>query len=519
MSTGAFELGWELAGERRARKQQLSDEERQLKVSNLYDQGHKLAATIPQLSGDERERAMQQLVDVEQNIADIYHPQKNPGALRKDWDLLKSLILRKPRSVPLNFDPTRTTTQTPDFTLPGTDITLPGSTYDVRPAPQAMTPQQRQEMQNRDQARRAAELDVAAAGLSPEQQAAINAREKLAEQDAMLDWAKKHGVSGEALQELTQTLAGLPKRAKLAPLGKPYKGPDGKYYQPVRDPDTGLIADEPMPANYTPPASTAAPTRAWKKDASGRIVSFLLDRTTGQPVPNSERSDLLPPAYLTGKMTTGFHYWQDDDGNIHATPETRTTAPVLPGGAPRSTTDGTGAPSSARSRRAPSSAAPSSGVKGDRILGHGRTPELSKARASLADATKIARLADTLVADADKAHQDGRNVAEQDALFVLALIRSEAGRVNQKEIEQIFQAGGIEEGPERWAARIGHGELSDDLRSQLQRFTHQQVDAAQAAVNSLTGGQASFTPGAGRTTPSTGTSADDLFLQGLSSKK
>lgn len=168
MSTAAFGLGFTSMqarlAERRQRREQLEDEARRFEVTRLYDAGHNLAQTIPSLSGDARDRATQQLTDVEEQIRNIYHPQKNPGALQRDWDHLASLIRRKPRPVPVNFDPTRTTTRT-------TDITIPGSTYDVRPASQAMTRQQQQQIANRLAARWQAQLDVASAGPTPEQQA------------------------------------------------------------------------------------------------------------------------------------------------------------------------------------------------------------------------------------------------------------------------------------------------------------------------------------------------------------
>ena len=75
--------------------------------------------------------------------------------------------------MPVNFDPTRTTTRTPDIVVPGTDITLPGRTVDVRPAAAILSPQQRGQMVEHDAARRTAEQAVEAAGLSPEEEAQI----------------------------------------------------------------------------------------------------------------------------------------------------------------------------------------------------------------------------------------------------------------------------------------------------------------------------------------------------------
>jgi hypothetical protein len=229
--------------------------------------------------------------------------------------------------------------------------------------------------------------------------------------------------------------------------------------------------------------------RAWKKDASGRIVSVLLDPQTNQPITGTEDSSILPPPYLTTRISTGMYHWVDEDNRIHETPETRTTRPVLPGAGTTPTGGAPPAPGAAGPKQPANpepGTTPLAGAKtGDRILGTKGSGPLNKARSAYSDAVKISNLADQLVADAEKAHKEGRSVSEQDALFVLSLIRSEAGRVNQQEIAQLFNAGGIAEAPERWAAKVGHGELSTNLRKQLQDFTHKQAKAAYDAVEAL----------------------------------
>jgi len=76
-------------------------------------------------------------------------------------------------------------------------------------------------------------------------------------------------------------------------------------------------------------------------------------------------------------------------------------------------------------------------------------------------------------------------MSEADTQFILTLIRSEAGRVNQQEIASMFNAGGIAEAPERWVAKIGHGQLSPNLRKQAVDFTHAITKASNAAVKAL----------------------------------
>jgi hypothetical protein len=470
----AFSAGWasgeRLADERRARKWQLADEERQFTVSNLYNKGQALAKAIPSLSGDQRTTAMGDLSDIEADLAKIYHPDHNPGALQKDWQWLQGLI-RKPKPAPAVLQKT-TEPGTPEETMSmgGEQIKLPATPpYQfVQPITSAMTSRQRQGMAEREKARAAAEIDVEAAGLNPEQVAQAERQTEEATRDWQLEWAKRHGVSDEAITELTEHLAGVPTvRLQMKPLAgtKPYKGSDGRFYQSVQDQRTGEITAMPMPEGYVPPPPASGPIRAWKRAANGKVVSLLIDRQTNKPIPGTENADILPPPYLTQRISQGFFYYVDEDNQVHEIPETRSSGPVLGSGG-----------------KAPSGAQGIPGTEinshtgGDRVIGVKGSAALNKARSNYADAVKIADLADGLVEDHN---------SEKDALFVLSLIRSEAGRVNQKEIDLLFSAGGIGEGPERWAAKLGHGELPQDLRLQLQNFTNAQVGAAKAAVDAL----------------------------------
>jgi hypothetical protein len=190
-SEGAWNLGWQTgqnrATERRERRQALSDEQRQLHVTGLYGKGNAIAKTIPSLAegSAERQKAMGQLTDIEAELHTIYHPLNNPGALQKDWRWLSELFARK-RAAPAPEVFAKTVAPgTPETTINmnGQTITLPATpAYSTaRPQPQAMTPPQRQRMANRDAARQRAEQDVAAVGLSPEQEAAAGVRSKMAQ--------------------------------------------------------------------------------------------------------------------------------------------------------------------------------------------------------------------------------------------------------------------------------------------------------------------------------------------------
>jgi hypothetical protein len=296
-----FQLAEDAMARRRERKQQLSDEERQLRVSDLYDKGHRLAATIPQLSGDERQKAMGQLTDIEASIHSIYHPDNAaPGALQRDWDFLKGLITRKPRPIPLNvsYDSTVTsdinlpaagesmqvatvpatqtttgyrdpvtgnlrTTTTADpglpaasISMPGAPLTIPGGrSVDVRPAPAAMTKQQRRQMAQRDEARKQAQLDVAAAGLSPEEEAAATSRKNLAYITQARKDFKSANPDATPAQEAAFVSDLITKTYGITqkPVWKEFAGPNGEK--------DWLDITQPIPPGYTATGAETTDTR------------------------------------------------------------------------------------------------------------------------------------------------------------------------------------------------------------------------------------------------------------------
>lgn len=267
--------------------------------------------------------------------------------------------------------------------------------------------------------------------------------------------------------------------------------------------------------------SEGKPTRAWSRDRSGRIFSLLLDPKTNQMVPGSENYDLLPPPYLTSRISIGTYHWVDEDNAIHETPEIRRTAPVLPplggggqvqappaapgqaasGSAPAAPAQGGAAPHARPA--APTASRPparliqpgtqeSKNAIKDRILGYKGSSVLNHANQVYGSAVSTAALADRL---AQRAQMYPNDMAEADTNFVLSLIRSEAGRVNQQEIAMLFNAGGVSEGPERWVARVGHGQLSPNLRKQLIDLVHDEKDAAYLAVQAARhGGTGAQTP-------------------------
>jgi len=291
----AWQSGWDTAAgllaERRARKEMLSDEERQAKVSDLYAKRQQLAHAMPSLSGDHRERAMEALTDIEGAIEQVYHPDHAPGALQKDWGWLKQLITRNKPIVPASIEiPASTTADTtikpeaqavtlpatssyqsaqlrkplepgtPEATikLPGSEVTIPGTSQPrVVPAAASMTPYQRKLQAQRDRARKAAALDVEA-GTSPEEEAEADSRKNLAfiQQSVKAYAAANPNASSEQKAEffndlITKTF-GL---AQTKPAWKEYVSPDGsKQWFDASRPDL-------IPSGWTATGAESADTR------------------------------------------------------------------------------------------------------------------------------------------------------------------------------------------------------------------------------------------------------------------
>jgi hypothetical protein len=187
----AWNLGWQSASDamrhHRERQEALADEERQYKVADLYNKGNALAKLVPTLTGNDRDKAMSQLADIESGIADAYHPTKAPGALERDWNWLVGHIHRNPPPGAVWAKATEKGTPAATLSMGGQDVTLPATpaytTVAMKPA--AMTKEQRQRMARRDEATKAAELDVASEQ-TPEQEAAIDVRKTDAEIEAKM---------------------------------------------------------------------------------------------------------------------------------------------------------------------------------------------------------------------------------------------------------------------------------------------------------------------------------------------
>ena len=159
-------------------------------------------------------------------------------------------------------------------------------------------------------------------------------------------------------------------------------GPDGKQH--AFEVQGGKFVEVEGAEGMTPASKSAKPVRAFI-NKGGKPTSVLIDPGTNQVVPGSENPLIEPPSSLTGRVTTGFYHWTDGEGNLHAVPETRTSAPAL-GGRPSESVPSGGEPApprAPRAARAPGVPPPAAGgPAGDRVLGnkapkHG-TPEQFK---------------------------------------------------------------------------------------------------------------------------------------------
>lgn len=136
-SDSAWNEGWtqgrEAAQHRRDRKDMLSDEDRQIKAKDLIDTRNGILQKLPTLVGPNGEKtpeyndAYQSLTQAQQGLAELYHPDKAPGALQKDWHFLLEKMHGGTGSKDKTPPAASTTSQTPEMTLntPAAPITTP----------------------------------------------------------------------------------------------------------------------------------------------------------------------------------------------------------------------------------------------------------------------------------------------------------------------------------------------------------------------------------------------------------
>lgn len=321
--------------------------------------------------------------------------------------------------------------------------------------------------------------------------------------DATIEWAKKHGIDEDQIKDLQAVLAGIPATLLKPPAEKSGQWKvvsgnlaNGDAFSYKISGNSGKITDlygNEVPKGYLDgfkeaPKGTPKPKQAWSRDADGRYVSVMLD-ANNQKIKGTENYDVIPPASIVGRVTTGQYHWVDEDGNVHSTEETRTSRPMEQGGgaappqsAPSVPPAGTPAVGSAPASNQPSAApkpAPAAGIPKTPaearsvILGNKGTPAITDARKNLDTAKGLM----TKAQDAWDHHS-----ATNDKTLVISLIRDAAGRFNKSEYDALISKAGFGNTLEAYANSITTGELPIDIRRQL-------VDAAR---NNLAGAQSTY---------------------------
>jgi hypothetical protein len=146
----------------------------------------------------------------------------------------------------------------------------------------------------------------AAPGISPADALSAGASDpEAAKRDATLAWAQKHGVTGDALQELTEKILGVPASTWSVPSGdKPFQSTaDGKWYRKVFDKQTGTFRDEPMGEGYQPPTTEKLrETLEPDKNSPTGYSKVSYDLETGNE--KSRQLNALPPRGLISSEST-----------------------------------------------------------------------------------------------------------------------------------------------------------------------------------------------------------------------
>ena len=295
----------------------------------------------------------------------------------------------------------------------------------------------------------------------------IEQQEKGREQEQNIEHArallKKYGASDQTIQSITESMIAGPKASVTQkPVFKLFKLKDGGLqYFDVND-------KESIPPDATAVASgsmTPKPRKAWGKDTKGKLFSVLLDPFTNQEVPNSRNYSEQPPSSITGRITTGFYHFVDDQGNVHQVRETRTSMPSA--------------------STVPSNLDKPSGKSGDSILGHKETAPQAKAHRDYLEAYALAKKADEVAKNPTDAFNQKR--------LAVALEKVSAGRFTQSALDYVKNIGwgnSIEE----WANKPGTGALPEELVRQMVAGAHEEMDAKKAAWDESMNGGSSNAP-------------------------
>jgi hypothetical protein len=498
-NVGVFESGYEqglgIGTEKRARKQ----EEHELRIQTLLDQQEKLQKKRAAVKGTPEEAANNQ--DIYNNqaaIIEAYHPDHHPDAIAKYGHLLmeRMHLMKQPTS--------QSVASQPSITIPGemgaASTVLPAGPQTTVVGP-AMTPHQRDQFNKKQQVIQSRTSALEAAAPATEEEAAQQRRIAEADSRAIIDSMKEtfHRLVPNPTPEQQDQFDSVVLQAALGikptqqagnwvekpghlkdgtPATLLYNSKDGTYKT-----RTGEEVSQEVLAQWT---EDAKPTKMTANDRLWDAYAATLHKTTDQLTMQDKPGFELWLNGLKMRSTNRQAIIYDRDGNGYIIDLTSTSGPVevgvIPkGGTAPSASSGAGAPPSATpgAGRAPSTPSRSGATGGVGILHliqnfKKATPDYTKAKAMADSTNDIAILADKWI------QHPG---SEADKNFVLALIRSEAGRVNQQEIQMMMTAGGAGMFIPRALANLTTGELPPELRQQLVDFVHLQQAAAKQVLD------------------------------------
>jgi hypothetical protein len=338
MASGeAWQSGWnlgsQLAQQRTARKQQLSDEEFQTHFSDLQQDIGNLQTKLSTVKPGTPEYlktqyALQQAIESRNGLF-----AQQPGALHKFGHLLH--LTKGGGKQPAVAPPV---IGQPTMDIGGEKVPT-GAAYMIR-GPQ--TPAQLRAQAEAQ--RKATAAPTYVAPQTPWEKYLANYQEVM-------------GSGAQPSDEQKKEFALTGKITEPKPTGESFKTqtltlPNGTTLTAQQDIKSGkwqYLTGEQIPNDVLQGAKIAPkelqPKTAWARDKSGKIYSVNLDAKTHQEIPGSRNYSLVPPASLTGRITTGFyHYYDPETGQVIQVPETRMSVPVgagRPGAAGPSTSAGT----------------------------------------------------------------------------------------------------------------------------------------------------------------------------------
>jgi hypothetical protein len=353
-----------------------------------------------------------------QAFTDLYHPEKNPGALAKFGGFLKSHSAKQQADRAMDYG-------TPNVP------TTPGDA------------KKRFDM---------AGLDAAAAGpgQTPENPYLTRQRQS----------TEAGGTPDEVRRATFGTEKAEPESWKLVDVTMP-DGSVKTVQHNEKNREFADLAGKPIPSDQLAgaklnPKTSAHPVRAWVS-RNGKPTSVLLDPATNKVIPGSENPDIQPPPSMAGRITTGYYHFVDENGNVHQVQETRTSTPMGGANVPKT-------PGEAKTKAAATSP--------DNVIGHKETAVQAKAHRDYIDAVGLAKKADEVAKNPNDAVNQKR--------LAVALERVAAGRFTTQALDYIVKAGWGNT-IEGWANSSTTGALPKDVMRQLIDGAHQEMDAKKTA--------------------------------------